>query len=332
MKHFSAYRIAALIMVVTALVIAGGQVAFGQHTISAERTPVQPVSPASATDPKTSANTVQPSRHDVLIGAGDLLEVSVYGTKDFDKEVRVSDSGEISLPLLGSVEVAGLTTLQAEQFIAKLLANGQYFNNPQVSVFEKEYSTQGVSVLGEVQKPGIYPLLGQHTLFDAISAAGGTTPKAGKEVTVVHRLDSNQPQRVTLSYGPDGPLNGNAPVHPGDTVMVSKAGIVYVVGDVRLPSGIVMEDSKLTVLQAIAMAQGVNPTASLDKAKLIRKTPAGRQEIPIALKKILASKAPDPELQPDDIVFVPSSITKSVTRRALEAAVQTATGVAIYRR
>src|SRR6185369_11007739 len=102
--------------------------------------------------------------------------VSVYGTSDFNREVRVNDNGEVSLPLLGSVKIAGLSTAQAGEEIAKLLTDGQYFNNPQVSVFEKEYSNQGVSVLGEVQKPGIYPLLGERTLFDALSAAGGTTP------------------------------------------------------------------------------------------------------------------------------------------------------------
>lgn len=332
MKYASTYRIVPLIMIVTSLVVAGGQAAFGQQMNTPEHGSTQPASPPFVTDPEAPAVTAQSSQSGLLIGAGDLIQVSVYGTKDFDSQVRVSDNGEVSLPLLGSVKVAGLTTSQAEHSIANLLVDGQYFNNPQVSVFEKEYSTQGVSVLGEVQKPGIYPLLGQHTLFDVISAAGGTTLKAGREVTITHRSVPNQPQRVILSYGTAGPVNGITPVYPGDTIVVSKAGVVYVVGDVRLPGGIVMENSKLTVLQAIAMAQGANSTASLDKTKLIRNTAAGRQEIPIALKKILASKAPDPEVRPDDIIFVPSSASKSATRRGFEAAIQAATGIAIYHR
>jgi polysaccharide export outer membrane protein len=118
---------------------------------------------------------------------------------------------------------------------------------------------------------------------------------------------------------------------PGDTVVVSKAPIVYVVGDVHKPSGIVMDKPQMTVLQAIALAEGTNPTAALNRAKVIRKTGGTPQEIPIQLKAILSSKAPDPLLEPDDILFVPTSTAKSAGRRGLEAVVQAATGVAIYR-
>ena len=136
---------------------------------------------------------------DMRIGAGDLLEVSVYGAPDFDKkEVRVSGAGEVVLPLVGPQHVEGMTVEQAQALISKKLAAGQYFNDPQVSVFVKEYATQGVSVLGEVQKPGVYPLLGRRKLFDAISLAGGLTPKAGKSVTITHRNDPNHPENVRL--------------------------------------------------------------------------------------------------------------------------------------
>jgi polysaccharide export outer membrane protein len=121
-------------------------------------------------------------------------------------------------------------------------------------------------------------------------------------------------------------------VHPGDTVVVSKAGMVYVVGDVKEPTGIVMESPHLTVLQAIAMAHGTNPTASLKSVKLIRKGNSAPQEIAIPLNMILEAKEPDLLLQPDDIVFVPNSTAKTVTRRGLEAMLQAATGVAIYGR
>ena len=112
--------------------------------------------------------------------------------------------------------------------------------------------------------------------------------------------------------------------------MVARAGIVYVVGDVRKPSGIVMQNSHMTALQAIAMAEGTNPTASLNHAKLIRNTPQGRKEVSLPLKKILAARAPDWDLRPDDILFVPNSAAKSAGRRSLEAVVQAATGAAIY--
>ena len=266
----------------------------------------------------------------MLIGAGDLLQVTVYGT-DFDRQVRVTDTGEISLPFLGTVKVGGLSIEQAEQSVGRELLRKGYFTDPQVAIFDREYATQAISVLGEVQKPGIYPLPGARTLFDAISAAGGTTDKAGNQVTITHRGHTDNPEMVPLSYVGDSSVHSNVKVLPGDTVAVAKAGIVYVVGDVRKPSGIVMQNSQLTALQAVAMAEGTNPTAALNRSKLIRKTPEGLKEVPLPLKKILAAKSPDVNLQANDILFVPNSAAKSAARRSLEAIVQTATGVAIYR-
>lgn len=285
--------------------------------------------PSSATAVLTSRSKNETG---ILIGNGDLLEVSVYGAPDFDKQVRVDSSGMISLPMVGEVNVAGLAVHDAERLLEKRLSDGGYFVDPHVSIFEKEYSTQGISVLGEVQKPGIYPLLGERKLFDIISAAGGTTPKAGKIVTITHRNHPQQPETVTISYEGDGSPTSNVNVFPGDTVVVSKAGIVYVVGDVRQPSGFVLEKDGLTILQAIAMAQGTNPTASLSSLRLIRKTSDGHQEMPVDMKKILEAKAPDLVLQADDIVFVPISKSKSAAKRGFEAVIQAATGVAIYRR
>ncbi|MBS1801654.1 MAG: polysaccharide biosynthesis/export family protein [Acidobacteria bacterium] len=271
---------------------------------------------------------------EILIGAGDLIEVSVYGAPDYVKDVRVNSIGEITLPLAGTVKVGGFTPAQAEALIAKRLSDGNFFTDPRVSVLEKEFSTQGISVLGEVQKPGVYQMPGPRKLFDALSAAGGTTPRAGNTVSVLHRSGSQESEVVTMSY--DGKSSGqsNIYVYPGDTVVVSKAGVVYVVGDVRLPGGFVMENSQMTILQAYAMAQGANPTAALDRAQLIRKTGPERdpQEKLISLKKILSAKSPDINLQSEDIVFVPTSGAKVAGKRTLDAIVQTATGMAIYSR
>jgi polysaccharide export outer membrane protein len=290
-----------------------------------------PSSPALAAPAQQSGSTQAPSAGGLIVGAGDLLVVSVYGASDFNTEVRVADSGEVSLPLIGSVHVAGLTVEQAETLVQQRLSEGGYFTNPQVSIFEKEYATQGISVLGEVQKPGIYPLLGSRALFDAVSAAGGLTPKAGNTITITHRGNPKEAKTVTLPPNQAFTPENNIPVFPGDTVVVSKAGIVYVVGDVRMPSGLVMENARLTVLQAIAMAQGTNTTAKLDKAVLIRKSSDGPEQIPIPLTRIMAAKAPDMALQPEDIVFIPRSEGKAAVRRSLEAIVTAATGAAIYR-
>jgi len=307
------------------------------HPAAAQANPravsaVQPVAEETKR-PAVSPPSAQQPAPEVLIGSGDLLEVSVLGSPDSTKQVRVGAGGEISLPLIGPVKVAGLSIVQAERAVAKLLVGGGFFADPQVSIFEKEYATQGISVLGEVQKPGIYPLMGRRTLFDAISAAGGTTPRAGNTVTITRRDVPKTPETVPLTYGPSGSQPGNnIQVMPGDTVVISKAGIVYVVGDVAKPGGFVMENAEMTVLQAIAMAQGTNRDAALDRATLIRKASNQPQETPIPLKQILAAKAPDLRLQPDDIVFVPTSAGKTAARKSLEAIVQTATGIAIYRR
>ena len=280
--------------------------------------------PVTATD---SSNA-----HETVIGGDDLLKVSVFGVQAFNEEVRVSAKGTISLPLIGDVQVAGLTTGEAQSLIREKLIKGNFMLNPQVSVFEKEYASEGVSVLGEVQKPGVYPMLGVHRLFDVLSLAGGMTPKAGSSVTITHRDDPGEPREVTLGGDVSRASAANIEIRPGDTVAVSKAGVVYVVGDVKTPMGVVMDNgSQLTVLKAIALAGGTNSTASLNGSKIIRRTAEGPQETPLPLKNILSAKAPDPKLLPEDIVFVPSSAAKTAGKRGLEAIVQVATGVAIYR-
>jgi polysaccharide export outer membrane protein len=251
---------------------------------------------------------------------------------DFKTDVRVNTGGEISLPMIGTVPVAGLSVEQAETLIAHKLTEKGLFNDPHVTVFEKEYATQGISVLGEVQKPGIYPLLGSRKLYDAISAAGGTTPKAGRYVLITRRNDPQHSVRVPLMTGAPESMENNVTVEPGDTILISKAGVVYVVGDVHQPGGFVMENGNdITVLKAIALAQGTNPNAALNGARLIRKTPGGPQDVPLALKQILAAKAPDVQLQADDVVFVPGSAGKSAAKRGAEAVLQMATGMAIWR-
>ena len=284
--------------------------------------------------PEPSAQISNPSDSpppDVVLGSGDLLAVSVAGAPEYHYDVRVSSSGNASLPMLGDIKIAGLSTHAAEGAVAEGLEEKGFFNDPQVSIFVKEYATAGISVLGEVQKPGIYPLPGKRTLLDAISAAGGVTPKSGKTVTITHRDAIDSPELVSLSRD-DGQTMTNMEVRPGDTIVVSKAGMVYVVGDVKEPTGIVMDNPHLTVLEAIAMAHGTNPTAKLKAARLIHRANSSPQDTPIPLDKILSAKAPDLELHPDDVVFVPNSVAKAATRRTLEAAIQAATGIAIWGR
>jgi polysaccharide export outer membrane protein len=132
---------------------------------------------------------------------------------------------------------------------------------------------------------------------------------------------------LSQSSAPDSPVN--PPVEPGDTIVVSKAGVVYVVGEVAKPSGFLMENGSLTVLKAIALAGGTTRTAALNNARIIRKTAGGMEETPIPLKKILAAKSPDIPMQAEDVLFVPGSASRSAAVRGLEAVLQTATALSI---
>jgi polysaccharide export outer membrane protein len=168
-------------------------------------------------------------------------------------------------------------------------------------------------------------------LFDALSAAGGLSQRAGRNVTITHRAQPDEAVLVKLSPTVGGDAGGNVEVLPGDTIVVAKAGVVYVVGDVGTPGGYIMDNNEsVSVLQAVALAHGANRTAKLNDAKIIRRNPTGVQEIPIALGKILTAKAADLPLQDNDIVFVPNSAVKSAGRKGLESIIQVVTGIAIY--
>jgi polysaccharide export outer membrane protein len=267
------------------------------------------------------------------IGGGDLLEIKVFGVPELTDSVRVNGRGDVSLPLVGTIHLDGLSSEQSEKLIEQKLKDGGFLRDPHVSIFVKEYATQGISVMGEVSRPGVYPLLGARRLFDALSSAGGTTTKAGKIVSITHRDTPSEPQLITLSNDPAKSSSANVEILPGDTIVVSKAGIVYVVGEVVKPSGFVMENNEsLTVLQALALAEGLGRSASPNGSKIIRKTPEGLKEIQVPLKKILEGKATDVSMQGEDVLFVPASAGKNAARRTLEAVVQTATGLAVYRR
>jgi polysaccharide biosynthesis/export protein len=270
---------------------------------------------------------------DLLLGAGDLLEIRVFGAPELSATTRVSGAGEITLPLAGTIKVAGESVEAAQKQIEHELLDGGFLRDPHVNILVKEFASQGISVLGEVAKPGIYPLLGSRTLFDAIAAAGGTTNRAGRTVLIAHRAQTSAETTIVLSKDGKDAAKENVELRPGDTVMVAKAGIVYVSGDVKTPGGYLLDNNEnLTVLQAIALAQGLNPTAASRSVRIIRKNSGKLEEIPVELKQIMEAKAPDVSLESEDVLFVPTSTSKSAARKSLESIVEVATGMAIYRR
>jgi polysaccharide export outer membrane protein len=263
------------------------------------------------------------------LGAGDLLEVSVYNVPELETKSRVGNSGDVYLPLIDYVHLAGLSIEEAQELIEKKLSDGGFVKNPHVTLFVNEYTSQGANVLGEVAKPGVYQVLGEPRLVDLISAAGGFTDRAGKSITVSHRNQDEKPVTVPLRRNSTDNPAGNITVSPGDTILVHKADVVYAVGDVARPSGFLIDTENLTVLKVVALAGGTNRTAKLNGAKIIRKGPDGMTEIPLELKKMLSAKVPDLPVQGDDILFVPSSTAKVIMGRTTDVAVQAANAATI---
>jgi len=263
------------------------------------------------------------------LGAGDLIEFSVYGVPDLNTKARIGNNGDVYLPLIDYVHVGDLTVDEAQDIIQKRLEDGGFVRNPHVNIFVSESASQSVNMMGEVGHPGPYPVIGQRRLFDMISAAGGLTDRAGRSVTIIHRQNPDQKVELRLPGNLAEDTSNNVEIAPGDTIVVSRAGIVYVVGDVARPSGFMIEDNSLTVLKALALAGGNTRTASLNNSKILRQTPTGVQEIPVQLQKVLRAKAPDVAMVKGDILFVPGSAAKAVAYRGAEAAVSMTSALAV---
>jgi polysaccharide biosynthesis/export protein len=291
--------------------------------------------PAQVTDasaqPKRNMIPASPS---LPISFGDLIQVNVFDSPELSGSLRVNSKGEVELPLGGTVKVLGLTAAEAGDAIAARLKQSDILLEPHVTVLIVEYESQGVTVTGEVKTPGVYPLLGNRTVLDMIAMAGGLNENAGKVASVFHRNDPNDVRQVRLSVSVQTSASiseTNFELLPGDTISVSRSGVIYVIGDVGRPGGFLVEhNDRLSVLQALALAQGANQTASLGATQLMRNTGNGRLQYGLDLKKILKGEGPDVLLADGDILYVPVSYKKVYSLRAIEAMISVGTGVAIY--
>ncbi len=283
------------------------------------------VSNGASTNFPVSVDQSSPS---LRLGAGDLLEVGVYNVPELSTKARIGSSGEVYLPLIDYVHVADLSVEEAQALIQKRLEDGGFVRSPHVTIFVDESASQGVTMLGEVSRPGIYPALGNRKLYDLISAAGGFTPSAGRRVSII-RQHSSEPITVSLPRNLADGLKDNIDIQPGDTITVPRAPIIYVVGDVGRPAGLLVDNGSLTVLQALALAGGTNHTAKMSGVRIIRKSPTGMTETRVPLKKMLEAKAPDVNLQADDILFVPLSGARVAAGQTLSAAISATVGIAV---
>jgi polysaccharide biosynthesis/export protein len=334
---------AAVVMLCIRLAAAQTPTAFGTNMTPPQALPAQgAVQSGAATAPRTTVatlpqNAATSAPANTQIGPGDLIEVRVFDTPELSSRLRVQSDGTVMLPVGGKIHVAGDTAAQASAAITARFKDLQIMKEPHLDVFLLEYATQGVTVSGEVRSPGVYPLQGAHSVLDFISAAGGVTANASHEVTIVprdpayptytlHLMENNQNGDLAQQI-----REARFDVEAGDTIIVGHSGIVYVVGDVVRAGGFLIENTRrLTVSQALALAQGTNKTAADNKSKLIRTVNGEHVAEDIPLNKILRQQAPDPLLHDGDILFVPSSATKTWTYRGVEAAIQAAVGVVTF--
>lgn len=288
--------------------------------------------PAKATQSGSSTSSVAAANDNsalLRLGPGDLLEVGVYNVPELTTKARVGNSGDVYLPLIDYVHVGDLTVEEAQSLIEKRLGDGGFVRNAHVTIFLDESASQGVTILGEVAKPGIYPAIGDRRLYDLISAAGGFTATAGRKVSIIRQHSQTEPITVNLPRNLADDLQDNIEIMPGDTITVPRAPVIYVVGDVGHPTGLLMDNGTLTVLQALALAGGTNRTAKMGAVRIIRKGPTGMTETRVPLKKMLEAKAPDINLQADDILFVPLSGARVAAGQGLQSAIAAATGIAV---
>ena len=304
---------------------------------------------------------------DYKIGPEDLIEVSVFEVPELSRAVRVSAGGAVSLPLIGAVPVVGLSPLEVEKKLTGLLRQS-YIKDPQVTVFLKEFRSDPVSIVGAVKMPGLYYIQTEKSLIEVLAMAqgfsDGPTRLPGQEILITHKARTGQPpveaslatadslSSETSAVAADektdwaevvevpikkllesGDPKWNVPIYPGDVVRVVQAGTYYVAGDVNHPGGFPLTDFEhVTTLQALAIAGGTKRSAKMGEALIIRRDASGnRIETKVDLKKIERGQAEDLDIGANDILFVPGSVTKQAVLRAVEATIQVATGVLIWR-
>jgi len=304
--------------------------------------------PAAAKDQQESKCGDQ-MRSTYLLGADDQIEIAGPELTDYgSKPLRIDSDGNVQAPLVGQIHVAGQTVQDVEKELNKALS--KYIREPQVVVNVVEVHSQPVSVLGAVNTPGVHQVHGRQTLLEMISLAGGIRQDAGYSVRITRqvewgciplpgaKLDSSGKFTVAevnlkeIMEAKDP--SENIQIFPHDVISVPKAEMVYVIGEVKRSGGFVLgEHQSISVLQVLSMAEGLNGGADTRHSKILRlnRDADKREELPVDVKELLAGKRKDVSMQADDILFIPGSTGKKAALRTLEAAIQTGTGLAVWR-
>src|SRR5690242_14595179 len=273
---------------------------------------------------------------DYVLGADDQISVWVADAADISgRQVNIDPGGDITLPMIGRVRAAGLTTKQLEAELTEKLKT--YFKAPQVVVSVTEFRSQPVSVIGAVNQPGVHQLRGRKTLVEVLSLAGGIAKDAGYTVKITRGVEWGPIPLANAKKDPSGQFTiaqvelkdimtaanpqGNIPIRPNDVISVPVGEMVYVIGEVNKAGGFVLaERENISVLQALALAGGLSPQASPKNARILRAQAGStsRTEIPIDVRKVLQGQAKDASLNSEDILFIPNSVSKKAGLRVVE--------------
>lgn len=305
--------------------------------------------PASLGSAELKAKCASQIHSTYLLGPDDQLQISDPELTDLaNKPARIDGDGDVDVPLAGRVHVGGLTVQQAQVELDKVLST--YIRHPQVIVDVAEIRSQPVSILGAVNTPGVHQVQGHKTLLEMISLAGGIRQDAGYSIRITRELQWGCIPLPNAHLDPSGQFSvaevdlkkimeaktpeENIQIFPHDVISVPKAEMIYVIGEVRRSGGFVLgEHQSMSVLQALSLAEGLNTGADPHHAKILRLNPDADQrvELPVDVKDALNGKKPDVPMQGQDILFIPGSTGKKAALRGLEAAIQTGTGLAIWR-
>jgi len=267
----------------------------------------------------------------LLIGPGDVLHIQVLEAADLTQTVRVMDSGEVPLIIGGNVKVAGLTPEGAAEAIQTDLKEKKYLVDPHVSVSIQQYTVQDVTILGEVRSPGRYSIGTPLPVLTALAQAHGLDEMADRNITI-QRRNSDQRVKYFVSNDPEQALNSHLMVYPGDTILVPKVKIVYVLGDVYHPGGYPMtaNDSTMTALEAVSLAGSWQLHARESQTRIIRKQADGTYvEMQVSLSDMVKGKKSDLPLEANDIIYIPFSYAKNLSL-GLSNIISAASVAAIY--
>lgn len=306
--------------------------------------PAQASAAQTATAQSAAQSYVRESNY--IIAANDLLAVNILDVSELSRDYRVSGDGTIDFPLLSKpVQAAGSSITQLQIELESQLKAGGFISHPHISIAVKESVGNSIIVNGAVKKPATFFVTGPVNVLDALSRAEGVSEDASSVVTITRGMIARRvlqgegaaPQTVNLRQLFEGAIDpSDALVYPGDRVTVPRAGVIYVVGAVNRAGGFTLSQGRenMSVLQAIALAEGLRATAAKEKAQILRRGASGneKQMIMISLNKILDGHSEDLGLRANDILFIPDSKGSRALHRGVEAILQAATGVAVYGR